>query len=710
MPGMMDTVLNVGLNPDTLKGMAALTGNDRFAWDAYRRLIQMFGNIVKGIPRAKFEAILNEHKSKTQGGGDVDLTTDMLKNVVRDFKALYQKELGQAFPDDPYEQLRQAVEAVFKSWFGAPAIAYRNREGLPHDWGTAVNIVTMVFGNMGDNSGTGVAFSRNPATGEKVLYGEYLLNAQGEDVVAGIRTPKQIAQLAKELPESHKEFKAISERMERHYRDMQDMEFTVERGKLWMLQTRSGKRTARAAVKVAVDMVNEGLISKEEALMRVTPAQLDQLLHPGFDPKAKEKAIAEGNLLAKGLNASPGAAHGVAVFDAERAEEVVKAGTPVVLVRPETNPDDIHGMIVAQGVLTQHGGMTSHAAVVARGWGKPCVAGCEVIKINERDRSFTVDGRVVREGDPISIDGMTGEVFAGAIPTVEPDLEKDQDLRQVLAWADEVRRLGVWTNADYPKDALKARSFGAEGIGLCRTEHMFFHEERRPIVVQMILASGEAAPMQRKLHALAAQVAKNSHNENLKNQLAELEKKAAANEQVRRYREALEKLLPFQREDFEGIFKAMDGCPVIIRLIDPPMHEFLPPREQLIEEVTRLRATGGNAAELKEKEYLLHVVEGLWEVNPMMGLRGCRVGLMYPGVTDMQVRAIFQAACRQAKKGVDVHPEIMIPLVGHVNELKMEQATLEGVAKQVMAEEGITIDYKFGTMIEIPRAAITADE
>ena len=710
MPGMMDTVLNVGLNPETLRGLAQLTGNERFAWDAYRRLIQMFGNIVKGIPRAKFEAILDEYKAKTEGGRDIDLTTEMLKDVVRDFKALYERELGERFPDAPYEQLRQAIAAVFESWFGAPAIAYRNREGLPHDWGTAVNIVTMVFGNMGNDSATGVAFTRNPATGEKELYGEYLTNAQGEDVVAGIRTPQPIAKLAEEMPESYQQLLQIAELLERHYRDMQDTEFTIERGKLWMLQTRSGKRTARAAVKVAVDMVREGLITKEEALLRVTPAQLDLLLHPAFDSKAKEEAIARGDLLAKGLNASPGAATGIAVFDADRAVELSQNGAKVVLVRPETNPDDVHGMIAAEGILTQHGGMTSHAAVVARAWGKPCVAGCEAIKINLETRSFSVNGRTIQEGDYISIDGMTGEVFAGVIPTVEVDVEKDEDLRQLLAWADEVRRLGIWTNADYPKDAAKARAFGAEGIGLCRTEHMFFEEERRPIVVEMILRSGEAAPIERQLRDLREKVEANPDDEVLKKELEQLEAAAAANPAVRAYREALEKLLPFQREDFEGIFEVMDGCPVIIRLIDPPMHEFLPPREELIEEVTRLRATGENPEELKEKEYLLSVVNSLWEVNPMMGLRGCRVGLMYPGVTEMQVRAIFQAACRQAKKGIKVHPEVMIPLVGHVNELKKEREKLEKVAKEVMAEEGITISYKFGTMIEVPRAAVTADE
>ena len=669
MPGMMDTVLNIGLNADTLRGLAELTGNERFAWDAYRRLIQMFGNIVKGVDRHAFEHILDEYKAKTEGGQDTDLTTDMLKDVVRDFKALYKKELGEEFPDDPYEQMRQATAAVFDSWFGAPATSYREAEGMAHDWGTAVNVVTMVFGNMGDDSGTGVAFTRNPSTGEKEIYGEYLLNAQGEDVVAGIRTPHPIADMAKEMPEQYEEFLKICDLLERHYRDVQDMEFTIERGKLWMLQTRTAKRTAAAAVKIAVDMVNEGLITKEDAVMRVTPEQVDQFLHPHFDPRAKLEADARGDLLAVGLNASPGAATGIAVFDADTAEERGSAGEAVILVRPETNPEDVHGMVQAQGVLTQHGGMTSHAAVVARGWGKPCVAGCEALRIDQANRSFTVNSRTIKEGDFISIDGSTGEVFAGSIATLPPSFEEEKDLVTLLSWADEIRKLGVLTNADNPEDAARARSFGAEGIGLCRTEHMFFEEERRPIVVQMIMAETEEERQ-----------------------------------------ECLDKLLPFQREDFEGIFRAMDGYPVIVRLIDPPMHEFLPPREELIEEVTRLRCTGEDAAKLAELEKMLKVVESMWEVNPMMGLRGCRAGIMYQGLTEMQTRAIFEAACNVAQEGVDVHPEVMIPLTSHVNEFHVEREKLEAVAQEVISEKGVELDYKFGTMIEIPRAAITADE
>jgi pyruvate,orthophosphate dikinase len=678
MPGMMDTVLNIGLNPKVLKGFAELMGNERVAWDAYRRLIQMFGNIVKEIDRHKFEAILDEYKAKTTGGGDTDLTVSMLKDVVRDFKALYKRELGQKFPDEPHEQIREAIGAVFNSWFGAPATSYRNAEGIPHDWGTAVNIQTMVFGNMGERSGTGVAFTRNPATGEKIVWGEYLLNAQGEDVVAGIRTPHPIAELEGEMPKIYKEFLKISDRLERHYRDMQDMEFTIERNKLWMLQTRTGKRTAFAAVKIAVDMVNEGLIKTKDAILRVDPAQIDQFLHPRFDPEAVEKAKTSGNLLAWGLNASPGAASGAAIFDADTAAERGQAGEQVILVRPETNPDDVHGMIEAQGILTQRGGMTSHAAVVARGWGKACVAGCETITIDMDARSFRVGDHVITEGDDISIDGTTGAVFKGKISTIEASFDEESELVTLLSWADEVRKLGVWTNADNPKDAARARAFGAEGIGLCRTEHMFFEEERRPIVVKMIMAEDEID--RQKL---------------------------------------LDQLLPFQREDFEGIFRTMDGSPVIVRLIDPPMHEFLPTKDELNEEICELKLElQGDISESKEKrlkkkiketEELLVIVESMWEVNPMMGLRGCRAGISYPGLTEMQVRAIFEAACNVAKEGVKVFPEVMIPLVSHVNELVVEREKLEKIAKDVLKEKKCTLDYKFGLMIETPRAALTAE-
>ena len=665
MPGMMDTVLNIGLNAETLQGLIELAGNDRFAWDAYRRLVQMFGDIVKGIDRHAFERILDGYKAKTEGGRDTDLTTDMLKEVVKDFKALYKQELGEEFPDDPYEQMYQAIAAVFDSWFGAPATAYRNAERLPHDWGTGVNVQTVVFGNMGWDSGSGVAFTRNPATGKKEIYGEYLLNAQGEDVVAGIRTPHPVAEMGEQLPKAYQQFLEICNLLELHYRDVQDVEFTIEQGKLWMLQTRTGKRTGQAAVQIAVEMANENLISKEEAVMRVTPAQVGRFLHPHFDPEAKKA----DDLLAVGLNASPGAAAGVAVFDADTAEERGGAGEAVILVRPETNPEDVHGMAQAQGILTQHGGMTSHAAVVARGWGKPCIAGCEAIRIDLSARSFTINGRTIKEGDYISVDGSTGEVFAGRIATLPPSFEEEKELITVLGWADEIRKLGVLANADNPEDATRARSFGAQGIGLCRTEHMFFEEERRPIVVKFIMT------------------------EDREERLA-----------------LLDQLLPFQREDFEGIFRAMDGYPVIVRLIDPPMHEFLPPHEELLEQVVQLRCTGENPEKLVELEKVLAVVNRMREINPMMGLRGCRAGIMYPGLTEMQTRAIFEAACNVAQEGVEVHPEVMIPLTSHVNEFHVERKKLEAVAQEVIAEKGVELDYKFGTMIEVPRAAITADE
>jgi len=712
MPGMMDTILNLGLNQETLHGLAEATGNERFAYDSYRRLIQLFGRIVKGMEGEGFEAILKKYKERTEGKRDTDLTVEMLKDVAKEYKELYLKEVGEEFPEDPYEQLRQAVGAVFDSWFGKRAMDYRNYENIPHDWGTAVNVQAMVFGNMGDDSGTGVAFTRRPDDGEAELYGEYLSNAQGEDVVAGVRTPVGISELQEIMPEVYNQFVQVSEMLENNYRDMQDMEFTVERGKLWMLQTRTGKRTAKAAIKIAVDMVAEGTISKEEALMRVTPAQVAQLLHPFFDPDDEKKAREDGRYLAKGLNASPGAGTGMAALDADTAEQWANEGKAVILVRPETSPDDVHGMLPAMGILTQRGGATSHAAVVARSLGKPCVAGCEAIRVDTKDKTIIVDNRVIHEGDIISVDGTTGEVFSGTISTVEPNFLEQKDLLTLLGWADEVRRLGVWANADYPRDALLARQHGAEGIGLCRTEHMFFEEERRPIVVRMIMASTEARPVERKRDALKAEIEKAAKDgdADLAEELRAKREKIKDNPGRVAYFEALNTLLPFQREDFEGIFEAMDGLPVIIRLIDPPMHEFLPPLEELIKEVTELRCTGSNPEELAEKETMLQTVENMWEVNPMLGLRGCRAGLMYPGLTEMQVRAIFEAACRKAKEGIDVRPEVMIPLVGHVEELRRELEKLERVAKEVIAEHGVDLNYKFGTMIELPRAALTANE
>jgi len=669
MPGMMDTVLNLGLNSETLVSLARLSGSERFAYDSYRRLIAMFGRIVKGIDGRLFDRVLEKHKARTEGGRDTDLTVAMLKNVVAEYKAIYERELGVEFPDDVWEQLHQGIEAVFDSWFGPNATTYRRHNNMSDDWGTGVNICTMVFGNMGEDSGTGVAFTRDPNTGEKRLYGEYLPNAQGEDVVAGIRTPVKISELEKANPEIYRQFLEVATGLENHYRDMQDLEFTFERGKLWMLQTRTGKRTARAAIKIAVDLVDEGLITKEEAVLRITPEQVDAMLHPSFDPEAKQEATQRGAMIATGLNASPGAATGIAVFDSARAEERGTAGEPIILVRPETSPDDVGGMLVAKGVLTQHGGGTSHAAVVARGNNLPCVVGAEAISVNVNAARFTVGDNVVNEGDIISLDGTTGEVFLGAIQTLEVDFARETQLARLLGWADEIRGLGVYCNADYPRDAERGRALGAQGIGLCRVEHMFFEADRRPAVVGMILAKTE-------------------------------EERA----------KCLEELLPFQRSDFEGIFEAMDGLPVTIRLIDPPMHEFLPPRHELIEEVARLRCMAEDSKELAEKEAMLATVESLWETNPMMGLRGCRAGLMYEGLSEMQVRAIFQAGCRQAKKGVEVHVEVMIPLVTHVNELRIEREKLDKVAQEVMQEEGVEIDAKIGTMIETPRAALTAGE
>jgi len=706
MPGMMDTVLNVGLNPQTLEGIAKLTGNDRFAWDAYRRLIQMFGKTVKGIEGRKFEHILDKYKAKTAGKQDTDLTVEMLKKVVDDFKALYQKELSVEFPDNVHEQMSQAIEAVFASWFGKRAVDYRNSQKIAHDLGTGVNVQTMVFGNMGNDSGTGVAFTRNPATGEKALYGEYLVNAQGEDVVAGIRTPKKIAQLKDEMPEVYEQFVAISNQLEKHYRDVQDMEFTVERGKLWMLQTRTGKRTAQAAVKIAVDMANEGVISKEEALQRLDPMTINQLLLPRFDEKAKKVA----GVLAKGLNASPGAATGIAAFDADTAEEWGKAGKAVILVRPETNPDDVHGMLVAKGILTQRGGATSHAAVVARGLGLPCVAGCESILVDAEKKIMKADGKIIKQGDYLSIDGTTGEVLAGQIATIRPDFDKEVDLVTLLSWADEVRRLGVWANADYPKDAIQARKFGAQGIGLCRTEHMFFEVERLPVVRQMILNANVA---QQKLDAVKraeAELEKRPDFKDFQVAVATAKKAAKASVEVKEYEGALKKLLPLQRKDFEGLFQAMDGLPVIIRLIDPPLHEFLPSHDELLAEVTTMHVLGKKGKKVKEAEEMLAAVESMREQNPMLGLRGIRLGITYPGILQMQVRAIFEAACNIQKKGFVVKPEVMIPLTGHVNELKVSQGELEAIAKAVMAEKGVEVEYKFGTMIEVPRAALTAGE
>lgn len=661
MPGMMDTVLNLGLNDEVAKGLIQLTQNERFVYDAYRRFIQLFGKIVLGVPGELFDKAFEEYKEKVGAHYDTDLTADHLKEIVSIFKDIVKRETGKDFPQDPLEQLRLAIGAVFNSWNNKRAIDYRNYHKIPHNLGTAVNVVTMVFGNMGFDSGTGVAFTRDPATGEKKFFGEFLFNAQGEDVVAGIRTPLKIDELKEKMPAVYDQLVEIAKKLENYYRDMQDIEFTVERGKLWMLQTRSGKRTAQAAVKIAVDMAEEGIISKEEAVLRVEPNQINQLLHRQIDPSAKVTVIA------KGLNASPGAATGKAVFDAEKAKEWAQNGEKVILVRPETNPDDVGGMIASEGILTARGGATSHAAVVARGIGKPCVVGAESIKIDLDKRLFNVNSYTVKEGDVITINGTTGEVILGEVPLIEPELTPE--LQKLLSWADQFKKLQNWANADYPRDAQKAKEYGAQGIGLCRTEHMFFEADRLPIVREAILAR---TPEERKA--------------------------------------ALDKLLPIQKEDFKGILKVMDGLPVIIRLLDPPLHEFLPRHEELLAEVIELRITGKDPKALAEKEELLKRVEEMREANPMLGLRGCRLGITRPEFNEMQVRAIFEAACELKKEGYNPKPEVMIPLVGHVNELKVVREQLEAVAKKVMEEQGITVDYKFGTMIEVPRAALTAGE
>ncbi|HEX5942719.1 MAG TPA: pyruvate, phosphate dikinase, partial [Anaerolineales bacterium] len=685
MPGMMNTVLNIGLNDEVVEGLTKLTGNPRFAWDSYRRLIEMFGTTVFNLDDEVFEHPMAEYKASKGYKLDTEMTAEDWKALVSTFKEVFKREVGFEFPQDVYKQLELATKAVFESWNGKRAIAYRKKEGISDDLGTAVNIVTMVFGNMGDDSGTGVAFTRNPSTGDKTMMGEYLINAQGEDVVAGIRNAEPIVNLQKGMPKAYKEFMSITNRLEKHYKDLQDVEFTIERGKLWMLQTRNGKRTAKAAVKVAVDMANEGLITKEQAVLRVTPENVDSLLHPQFDENAMTDAEKNGTFFAKGVNASPGAAVGQVYFDADKAEQMAKEEKQdTIMVRPFTKPDDVHGMIASQGVLTSEGGATSHAAVVARQFGIPCVVGASAIKIDLEKRQMTVGEAVVKEGDWISVDGTTGRVFIGKIPTTAPSLEEQTELLTLLTWADQIsarknmreapakgyptRGLQVWANADYPKDAQRARSYGAVGIGLCRTEHMFFEPERLPIVQEMILSETS-------------------------------EGRTAA----------LNKLLPYQRKDFDGLFEAMDGYPVIIRLIDPPLHEFMPDEEKLLEEVITMRVKGESDG-LKDKEELLTAIKGMHESNPMMGMRGVRLSIYMPEIVEMQVRAIFEAAADCTLRGIVVKPEVMIPLTGTVKELEWIQPRLERIAANVMQEKNVKFEYKFGTMIEIPRAAVTAGE
>ena len=684
MPGMMNTILNIGLNDEVVDGLANLTNNARFAWDSYRRLIEMFGATVFNLDDEHFEHPMAEHKARKGYKSDTEMTAEDWKELVSAFKEVFKKQVGFDFPQDVYKQLEFATKAVFESWNGKRAIDYRRATGISDDLGTAVNIVTMVFGNMGDDSGTGVAFTRNPSTGEKLMMGEYLLNAQGEDVVAGIRNADPIEHLNEQMPKAYKQFMDITNKLEKHYKDMQDVEFTIERGRLWMLQTRNGKRTAKSTVKIAVDMAKEKLITKENAVLRVTPENVDALLHPQFEDAAMRAAENNGSYFAKGVNASPGAAVGQAYFDADTAEKMAKEHKQeTIMVRPFTKPDDVHGMIASQGVLTSEGGATSHAAVVARQFGIPCVVGASSIKIDLENRQMTVGDTTVKEGEWISVDGNTGKVFIGKISTSAPSLEEQTDLLTLLKWADEIcarkdirkapkgwptRGLQVWANADYPKDARRARSYGAVGIGLCRTEHMFFEPERLPIVQDMILSETS-------------------------------EGRTAA----------LDKLLPYQRKDFDGLFEAMDGFPVIIRLIDPPLHEFMPDEEKLLEEVITMRVKGETDG-LKAKEELLSAIKGMHESNPMMGLRGVRLSISMPEIVEMQVRAIFEAAADCTLRGIQVKPEVMIPLTGTVKELEWIQPRLERIAGAVMEEKKVKFDYKFGTMIEIPRAAVTAAE
>ncbi|MBI4316369.1 MAG: pyruvate, phosphate dikinase [Chloroflexi bacterium] len=731
MPGMMDTVLNIGLNDDTAAGLIALSGNPRFVYDSYRRLVQMYGSVVMGLAKDDFEKVLEAYRHKRGVTNDADLETEDLQAVTAEFKKIVREKAGCDFPADPVEQLRLATEAVFRSWNGKRAIDYRNASKIPHDLGTAVNIVTMVFGNMGQDSGTGVLTTRNVSDGANEIEGDFLINAQGEDVVAGARMPKPMSDMKLEMPRLYAQLEKFCRKLEKSYTETQDIEFTIERGKLWLLQTRNAKRTAQAAIRIAVEQAEEKLITRAEAVRRVQPGHIDFFLHPQFDPKDMKTAKDRGDQIANGLNVSPGAAVGQLTFDADTAERWAREDKKdVIMVRPETKPDDVHGMLAAKGILTSRGGRTSHAALVARQFGKPAVVGCSMLDVDTDRCEFRVGGRVFKEGDWVSIDGTTGVVFAGRIKTIIPDFN-DPYVLKLLSWADAIRTLGVWANADYPRDAERARAYGAEGIGLCRTEHMFFETVRLPFVQQMILAKTDAERA-----------------------------------------EPLARLLPFQRSDFDGLFRAMDGLPVTIRLIDPPLHEFLPSHDELLKDVTGIemhiadqkdrilsvkdrvesrtkmldvveamrRHKGDNSglpsraelaqgitdltqrlaayeaevaalsAEVELKRKMLSAVESMREANPMLGLRGVRLGIHLPALTIMQVRAIFEAACQCAKEGVDVHPKIMIPLTAHVNELKTQQTVLEEEARKVMAEQGCEVDYQFGTMIEIPRAALTADQ
>ena len=674
MPGMMDTILNLGMNNKVARGMVKLTGDARFVYDSYRRLIQMFGTVVRGMEDEVFEEVLQNSRLAAGVDSDSELGAEDWMAITQRFRDLVKIHTRAPFPTKPLEQLQAATEAVFESWNTKRAVDYRNASGIPHDIGTAVNIQTMVFGNTGETSGTGVVMSRNASTGEPGLHGDFLVNAQGEDVVAGTRKTLDISVMAELFPEAHEQLCGIADRLERHYRNMQDLEFTVEQGTLWLLQTRNGKRTAEAEVRIAVDMVEEGLLGREEAVLRVSPEQVDFYLHPQFDQGARAKA----SVFAHGLNVSPGAAVGVVAFDADTAERWAKEGKAVIMVRPETRPDDVHGMLAAQGIVTSRGGRTSHAALVARQFGKPAVVGVEALEIDLIDREARVGDFTIREGTEISIDGLLGEVYLGALPTVVPDLQ-DPWLMTLLGWADEFRTLEVWANADYPDDARRARDLGAQGIGLCRTEHMFFEEDRLPVMREMIMARNH------------------------------LERE-----------DALDRLLPLQRGDFEGLFRVMDGLPVVVRLLDPPLHEFLPDHQELLRELAELkvrlqhletlREIDDTLEEIREKQDFLGRTEDLLETNPMLGTRGVRLGMLLPELTRMQARALFQAAARCMRAGIDVKLEVMVPLVSHVNEFLTQRGLVETEAREVMDEEEQEIPYQLGTMIEIPRAALTADE
>jgi len=694
MPGMMDTVLNLGLNEETLRGLARLTNNERFAYDAYRRFIQMFGKIVMGVDGELFDHALDKIKRAKRAVQDTDLTAENLFHVCEEFQKIIRQETGKDFPTDPYKQLEESIKAVFSSWNGDRAIAYRQKEKIPDDLGTAVNVVTMVFGNMGEDSGTGVAFTRNPATGEKKLFGDYLANAQGEDVVAGIRTPKHIQELKTDMPAIYKQFQEVATKLERHYKDMQDLEFTVERGKLWMLQTRNGKRTGPAGVRIAVEMVKEKLINEKTALLRIPAGDLDQLLHKMVDPKAKL------DILTSGINASPGAAVGKAVFSPKEAEAWKENGEPVILVRRETSPEDVRGMDAAQAILTSTGGPTSHAAVVARGWGKPCVVGASDVVIDYARNEFSVHGKRVRRGDWITVDGTSGNIILGQAPLIDPELGKD--FQQLMKWADKVRKLKVRTNADTPGDAAVARSFGAEGIGLCRTEHMFFAGDRIDCVRQMILGSSDYKRMEKEIQSVEAELSRTGTPQKKKELQALRQKLQKEITQPKRlYLGGLTELLKLQRKDFEGIFKAMKGLPVTIRTLDPPLHEFLPHSQA--ETRTLAKKLEVNAKKLWD------TVQSLHEANPMLGHRGCRLGVVFPEITEMQARAIFEAAVNVQKKGIKVLPEVMIPLVSDLNELKLQETVVRKVAEDVFKKKQQKVKYLVGTMIELPRAALTAD-